>query len=88
MAYIYHTNGRHGFISVKRKELSELGILDKISSYSYQKGNTVYLEEDRDATTFIEAKFKTPESFDDFKSTLKESYKKHTPIINYDKFKV
>ena len=38
----------HSWLAVKRKLLSELGILDKVSSFSYQKGNTVYLEEDCD----------------------------------------
>ena len=45
----------HGWLAVKRKLLTDLGIADKITSYSYQRGATVYLEEDCDATTFIEA---------------------------------
>jgi len=45
----------HGWVAVKRKMLDEFGVADKITHFSYQKGNTVYLEEDRDAPTLITA---------------------------------
>lgn len=45
----------HGWLAVKREELIAMGILHHITSYSYQKGATVYLEEDCDASTFVEA---------------------------------
>jgi len=51
--YVYHTDPSHGWLAVKRKELVELGILGKISRYSYQRGQTVYLEEDCDMNLFI-----------------------------------
>jgi len=54
--YIAHTDGGHGWLAVKRAELVELGILDKVSRYSYQRGDTVYLEEDCDASLFHHAK--------------------------------
>ena len=50
----YYTDPSHGWIAVKRKLLQRLNLLEKISSYSYTKGKTVYLEEDRDATLFLE----------------------------------
>ena len=52
----FHVNSDpgHGWISVKRELLVRMEIADKISSYSYQKGGTVYLEEDGDAALFIE----------------------------------
>ena len=43
----------HGWIKVPRTLLKELGIADKVSDYSYQRGGDVYLEEDGDATLFI-----------------------------------
>lgn len=52
-SYKFYSDSGHGWMAVKRKELVELGILDSITSYSYQRGATVYLEEDCDATTFI-----------------------------------
>jgi hypothetical protein len=45
----------HGWMAVKRSELIDLGILDKITRCSYERGNTVYLEEDLDAITFVNA---------------------------------
>ena len=45
----------HGWIKVPKKMVSKLGIADKITHYSYERGDYVYLEEDCDATTFIEA---------------------------------
>jgi hypothetical protein len=42
----------HGWLRVPRKILVQLGILDQISSYSYQRGDAVYLEEDCDASKF------------------------------------
>lgn len=53
MLYIMHSDPGHGWLQVKRQELIDLGILDKISHYSYQKGDDVYLEEDCDYSRFI-----------------------------------
>jgi len=44
----------HGWLSVKRKEIIELGIVDEITSYSYMKGDSVYLEEDCDMPLYME----------------------------------
>lgn len=43
----------HGWVSVKRALVDQLGIADQISWYSYQRGRSVYLEEDSDASKFI-----------------------------------
>jgi len=53
--YKHYSDGGHGWLAVKRVELEELEIAKKISGYSYQRGKTVYLEEDCDMTTFIKA---------------------------------
>lgn len=45
----------HGWLSVKIKEIYELGLEDKISVYSYKKGQTAYLEEDCDAPLYLKA---------------------------------
>ena len=52
--FIFFSDSCHGWLRVPRSLLNKLGIENKISTYSYQKGNYVYLEEDADATTFIE----------------------------------
>ena len=46
--YIWAQDAGHAWLAVKAGELVSLGIQDKISSYSYVKGSTVYLEEDCD----------------------------------------
>jgi len=48
----FHSDVAHGWLAVKRGEVEKLGIVDKISAFSYQKGKTVYLEEDNDLSTF------------------------------------
>ena len=51
----YYQDASHGWIAVKRKMLSEMNLEGEISPYSYQKGQTVYLEEDSDAYKFVRA---------------------------------
>jgi hypothetical protein len=53
--YIWAVDAGHAWLAVKQQELINLNIAHKISSYSYMKGGTVYLEEDCDARHFIEA---------------------------------
>lgn len=53
--YYFYSDPGHGWLAVNYDELVELGIQDKISSYSYVKGNTVYLEEDCDMSHFMNA---------------------------------
>lgn len=51
----FHSDAGHGWLAVKIHELKMLGIEGSISPYSYVRGGTVYLEEDADAPTFINA---------------------------------
>lgn len=51
----FHSDAGHGWLAVKRDLIYKLKIEHKISRFSYQKGSTVYLEEDMDMTTFINA---------------------------------
>lgn len=53
--YIWAHDAGHEWLAVKASELVNLGIASKITSFSYVKGGTVYLEGDCDAATFIEA---------------------------------
>lgn len=48
-------DGGHSWFSVKRQLLKELGIEKEISHCSYQRGESVYLEEDSDAAKFFDA---------------------------------
>ena len=51
----FYEDPSHGWLAVKRKLLEELTIMTQITSYSYQRGDTVYLEEDQDAQVFVNA---------------------------------
>lgn len=51
----FYRDAGHGWLAVKRSVLSSLELENEISPYSYQKGGTVYLEEDCDATKFVDA---------------------------------
>jgi hypothetical protein len=53
--YKLHTDSGHGWLEVGRDELTMLHIEDMVSRYSYQAGNKVYLEEDCDASVFVNA---------------------------------
>lgn len=79
-----YTDPGHGWGAVKREVLYDLGIEDKISRFSYQKGNTVYLEEDCDLPTLVTAL--------STKGVNVEYQHKHTDarsnIRNYENFSV
>lgn len=45
----------HGWLEVDMGHIIGLGLADKISDYSYIQGDYAYLEEDCDATLFIDA---------------------------------
>lgn len=81
-AYIFHTDPGHGWLAVKRSELASLGILNKITAFSYQKGGTVYLEEDCDLASFCEAK----KAIGVTAIRVFDSYRDHSPIRNYNDF--
>jgi hypothetical protein len=53
--YNFYSDAGHGWLEVGRDELAMLHIDDQISHYSYTKGDKVYLEEDCDASLFINA---------------------------------
>jgi hypothetical protein len=76
--YVFHEDPGHGWLAVKFKELQALGIIDKISPYSYMRGKTAYLEEDMDLSTFIKAKGVGIREL-----PMKNSYREHTPIRSY-----
>ena len=57
MKHNFYSDAAHGWLRTTIDELIDLDIVDKISEYSYMDryANYVYLEEDSDATVFIEA---------------------------------
>lgn len=58
-----HNDPGHGWLAVPVTLIDELGIRQSISSYSYIKGDIVYLEEDCDAYLFDMAMTKAGREF-------------------------
>jgi len=79
----HYTDPGHGWIAVKRAFLTELGIDQQISTFSFQKGGTAYLEEDRDASIFVAA---YQAKFGHAPATI-EKYSNNTPIRSYPCYK-
>lgn len=44
----YYQDPGHGWVAVQKSLLQDLGISDKITRFSYMKGDLAYLEEDCD----------------------------------------
>lgn len=78
----FYSDPGHGWGAVKRQVLFQHDVADKISTYSYQKGGTVYLEEDCDLPALVTALA--------VKGITIEWQNKHTdsrsPIRSYDYF--
>lgn len=79
--YNFYSDPGHGWLEVKRSELAFLGILETISGFSYQKGDSVFLEEDCDAPKFFRAKDAAGVVY-----SIKDVYQEETPIRNYQHF--
>mgnify|MGYP003143014551 CR=1 FL=1 len=80
--FTFYTDPGHGWLQVPRRMLTELGIDGDVTSFSYEGGDYVYLEEDCDAGTFVRAyqdkHGKRPE--------FVEIHKEVTPIRNYQQY--
>lgn len=75
----------HGWLAVKRAYLHALGIAHKITRFSYQKGQTVYLEEDQDVTTFVQAFM---DKFGCKPNTVEQSWtNSSSPIRSYQSYR-
>ena len=78
---LFFSDPGHGWLAVEKDYLQALGIADKISTCSYQKGNLAYLEEDCDAALLIDAMKAKNIEF-----VIQEIYQENTPIRNYHSY--
>lgn len=78
----YYQDPGHGWVAVKRDLLKQLGIEDRITPYSFQRGQTVYLEEDCDMATFHHAAKAAGIELNYFPVHTN----KNSPIRSYDRF--
>ena len=77
-----YSDPAHAWGKVKRQVLINLGIADKISHYSYQYKDNVYLEEDCDLTLLYDTLLKL-----DTNIKFVEKYSKNSSRIrSYDKY--
>jgi len=51
--FLFTSDPSHGYLKVPLENLETLGIIDRISEWSFKKGRYAYLEEDRDAPLFV-----------------------------------
>ncbi|CAH1905028.1 conserved hypothetical protein [Candidatus Nitrotoga sp. HW29] len=51
----FYADPGHGWLAVKKHYLHSFGIASQITPYSYQRGDTAYLEEDCDLSVFLAA---------------------------------
>jgi hypothetical protein len=78
----FYTDSGHGWLAVKRDLLVTLGITHKITAYSYQRGETAYLEEDCDLSEFMSA---ARQAGIDVQFTYKHTNGRH-PIRSYARY--
>lgn len=74
----FHSDPGHGWLAVPMTLLRGLGIADAISRCSYMRGDTAYLEEDADASVFMEAAKAAG-----IEVQFLEKFEDPTPIRNY-----
>ena len=77
----FYTDSGHGWLEVYQEELTIMGISNDISHYSYTKADKAYLEEDRDASIYLNElkSLGIPYSFN-------EIFHEQSPIRNYSPY--
>ena len=79
--YEFFEDAGHGWLKVSKSELEKLGILDKISEYSYVMGENLYLEEDCDMNLFLGTKKVLGEIF-----KIKNQYSMTSGVRNFQRW--
>lgn len=79
-----YADAGHAWVKVKKDILHKIGIADKITTYSYQRGEYAYLEEDCDLTTFYN-RYKEMYGVD---IKFRTHYSNTSKIRSYDDYKV
>jgi hypothetical protein len=85
MTYTYHTDPSHGWLEVPVSDLMGLGLKpEDFSEYSYRRGEFVFLEEDCDASVFVDAYVQRHGARPQFREVHTDS---DHPIRAYDRIK-
>ena len=77
----FYTDPGHGWLEVPRADLATLGIAAKITPYSYAKHGRAYLEEDLDASRYLEAARAAG-----WRVTMREQYADPCPIRDFPRY--
>lgn len=78
----FHTDPGHGWLEVPRADLVDLGIVSSVSAFSYQKGTRVYLEEDCDASLYLEAARAAG-----WRVNVREQYSDPCPVRDFPRYR-
>lgn len=78
----FYSDAGHGWLAVKRDLLIKLGLINKISHFSYERGKTIYLEEDCDAALFVE----TAKAAGYELNMVSGAWAERSPIRSYNSF--
>lgn len=77
----FYTDPGHGWLEVPRADLEALGIAADITPYSFAKYGRAYLEEDLDATRYLEAARAAG-----WRVTMREQYADPCPIRDFPRY--
>lgn len=80
MTLTFFSDAGHGWLKAPKALIRKLGV--QVSSYSYQKGDNAYLEEDADALRFIEAAEAAG-----YKVVIDVKYSDRSTIRNYQSYR-
>jgi len=85
MKFLIYSDPDHGWCKVNRALLKKLGIADQVSSYSYQRKDAVYLEEDRDLGLLIKALKENGKTFEyqEFNANKSSKIRGYHHYVNY-----
>lgn len=78
----FYSDPGHGWAKIKRETLRKSGILAKVTPFSYQRGDYVYLEEDCDLSLL----FKTMDAKGEALTLRNHSADKRSKIRSYASF--
>jgi len=81
--YKFYEDPGHGWLEVPREDIEKMHQEGKISSYSYQKNDMVYLEEDSDMSCFLKALRNAGVEYQ-----VEDVYQEECPIRDYESYRM
>lgn len=86
---IIYSDPGHSWLKVHISELFKRNLINKISEYSYKRGNYAYLEEDCDMTVFLDSLKESGLNNEQIKNLFVFKHTdKSSKIRSYERFKI